>query len=197
MSDFVCEPLSKKHDRQAFDCGVTVLNNYLAKIAKQDVKRKAAAVFVLSPKSEPSRVAGFYTLCSTSIEMSSLPQELAKRLPRYPEVPAILIGRLARDITYPGVGSLLLADALTRCVRSQPKSQPASSLSIPRARTQPTSIQSSASYHFQESLIECSCPWPPLRSCKITRAERGHTTFCPVFGEPPYYFAAGLCFPDN
>lgn len=117
MSDFVCEPLSKKHDRQAFDCGVTVLNNYLAKIAKQDVKRKAAAVFVLSPKSEPSRVAGFYTLCSTSIEMSSLPQEMAKRLPRYPEVPAILIGRLARDITYPGVGSLLLADALTRCVR--------------------------------------------------------------------------------
>jgi hypothetical protein len=117
MSDFVCEPLSKKHDKQAFDCGIAVLNNYLAKIASQDVKRKAAAVFVLSPISDPSRVAGFYTLCSTSIELSSPPRELANRLPRYPEVSAILIGRLARDIAFPGTGSLLLADALTRCVR--------------------------------------------------------------------------------
>ncbi len=117
MSGFVCEALGKQHDRQAFDCGVIALNNYLAKIASQDVKRKAAAVFVLSPSSEPSRVAGFYTLCSTSIELSSLPQELTKRLPRYPEVSAILIGRLARDVAFPGAGSLLLADALTRCVR--------------------------------------------------------------------------------
>ena len=117
MSDFVCEALGKQHDRQAFDCGVPVLNNYLVKIANQDVKRKAAAVFVLSPKSEPARVAGFYTLCSTSIELASLPQELTKRLPRYPDVSAVLIGRLARDVAFPGAGSLLLADALTRCVR--------------------------------------------------------------------------------
>lgn len=117
MSDFVCEALGKQHDRQAFDCGVVALNNYLAKIASQDVKRKAAAVFVLSPSSEPSRVAGFYTLCSTSIELSSLPQQLTKRLRRYPEVSAILIGWLARDVAFPGAGSLLLADALTRCVR--------------------------------------------------------------------------------
>lgn len=117
MSDFVCEPLSKKHDKQAFDCGIAVLNNYLAKIASQDVKRKAAAVFVLSPDSEPSRVAGFYTLCSASIALSSLPRERANRLPHYPEVSAILIGRLARDVAFPGTGSLLLADALSRCVR--------------------------------------------------------------------------------
>lgn len=74
-------------------------------------------MFVLSPKSEPARVAGFYTLCSTSIELASLPQELTKRLPRYPDVSAVLIGRLAGDVAFPGAGSLLLADALTRCVR--------------------------------------------------------------------------------
>ena len=117
MSDFVCEPLGRQHDRHHFDCGVPVLNNYLVKIANQDVKRKAAAVFLLSPKSEPARVAGFYTLCSTSIELTSLPQELTKRLPRYPEVSAVLIGRLARDVAFPGTGRLLLADAVTRCVR--------------------------------------------------------------------------------
>ncbi len=76
MSDFVCEALCKQHDRQAYDCGVPVLNNYLVKIANQNVKRKAAAVFGLSPKSEPARMAGFYTLCSTSIELASLSQEL-------------------------------------------------------------------------------------------------------------------------
>lgn len=117
MSDFVCESLGTQHDRQNFDCGVPVLNEYLARIAGQDVKRKAAAVFVMTPMTEESRVVGYYTLCSTSIELTSLPADLASKLPRYPEIPAILIGRLARDISFPGVGSLLLADALARCVR--------------------------------------------------------------------------------
>lgn len=117
MTEFVCEPLGKQHNREQFDCGVPVLNHYLAKIAGQDVKRKAAAVFVLSALNLPERIVGYYTLCATSIELSSQPDELCKRLPLYPEVPAILIGRLARDLTLPGVGSLLLADALTRCVR--------------------------------------------------------------------------------
>ena len=117
MTEFVCEPLGKHHNRQQFDCGVPVLNNYLSNIAGQDVKRKAAAVFVLSAFTQPERVVGYYTLSATSIELSSLPADLRKKLPRYPEVPAILIGRLARGLTFPGVGSLLIADALTRCIR--------------------------------------------------------------------------------
>ncbi len=117
MSDFVCESLGQQHDRRNFDCGVPVLNEYPAKIAGQDIKRKTAAVFVMTPKTEASRVVGYYTLCSTSIELTSLPAELVSKLPRYPKIPAILIGRLARDTSFPGVGSLLLADALARCVR--------------------------------------------------------------------------------
>ena len=117
MSEFVCESLGKQHDREQFDCGVFVLNHYLAKIAGQDVKRKAAAVFVLTALAKPERVVGYYSLCATSIELSSLLAELRKKFPRYPEVSAILIGRLARDLNFPGTGPLLLADALTRCVR--------------------------------------------------------------------------------
>lgn len=117
MSEFVCSSLEKHHNRKQFDCGVEVLNHYLVRVASQDVKRKAAAVFVLAPITHPSRIAGYYTLCSTSIELAQLPPQLIKRLPRYPEVPAILIGRLARDVSFPGVGALLLADALDRCVR--------------------------------------------------------------------------------
>ena len=36
---------------------------------------------------------------------------------RYSSVPSLLIGRLARDRSFPGLGSVLLADAVTRCAR--------------------------------------------------------------------------------
>ena len=117
MKDHVCEPLGNQHDRTQFDCGVSVLIDYLAKYAKQDVKRKASAVFVLVERAEPKRVIGFYTLCATSVALSSLPEQAARKLPRYPGIPAILIGRLARDVNHAGVGALLLSDAITRCVR--------------------------------------------------------------------------------
>jgi ribosomal protein S18 acetylase RimI-like enzyme len=117
MKDFVCEPLSNQHDRTHFHCGVLVLNDYLKKYAEQDVKRKASAVFVLVIRSAPHRIIGFYTLCATSVALSDLPEEMIRKLPRYPEIPAILVGRLARDVNHPGVGELLLADAIARCVR--------------------------------------------------------------------------------
>ena len=59
MTEFVCAPLSKQHNREQFDCGVPVLNHYLEKIAGQDVKRKAAAVFVLTALNLPERVVGY------------------------------------------------------------------------------------------------------------------------------------------
>jgi ribosomal protein S18 acetylase RimI-like enzyme len=117
MKDYVCESLGNQHNRTQFDCGVSVLNDYLAKYAKQDVKRKASAVFVLVERSEPKRVIGFYTLCATSVALAELTEEVTKKLPRYPEIPAILVGRLARDVSHSGVGALLLSDAITRCVR--------------------------------------------------------------------------------
>lgn len=118
MSEYVCESLTNKHNRKDFDCGVEVLNDYLVRFASQDVKRKVAAVFVFTASEDPSRVVGYYTLCATSVELSGLPEETVKRLPRYPQVPGILIGRLARDVGHPGLGRLLLADALSRCARS-------------------------------------------------------------------------------
>lgn len=114
MSQFICEPLSTHHDRNSFDCGVQELDQYLRERASQDVRRRVAAVFVLVPDDEPNRIAGFYTLSSASTVLSDLPADLARRLPKYPKVPAVLIGRLARDREFPGVGKLLLLDALAR-----------------------------------------------------------------------------------
>lgn len=76
-----------------------------------------AAVYVLVPTAETTRIAGFYTLSATAIALRELPESFAKKLPRYPLVPAILIGRLARDVNFPGVGRKLLIDALQRALK--------------------------------------------------------------------------------
>jgi len=117
MTGFVCEPLAKHHDRQAFRCGDAELDEYLSQRAGQDMRRRVAAVFVVVPEGEPKRIAGFYTLSSASIALEELPLEITKALPRYPVVPAVLLGRLARDVNFPGLGKLLLLDALARSHR--------------------------------------------------------------------------------
>ena len=83
----------------------------------KNVRRRVAAVFVMTPEDQPQRVAGFYSLSSASIVLEELPPELVRHLPRYPLVPAVLLGRLARDVGFPGIGRLLLMDALARLLR--------------------------------------------------------------------------------
>jgi hypothetical protein len=117
MSKFICERLAKHHNRMAFDCGVPDLDVYLRQRASLDMRRHVAAVFVMVPEDEPNRIAGYYSLSSASILLDELPNDLVKKLPRYPNMPAVLIGRLARDISFSGVGRLLLIDALARSLR--------------------------------------------------------------------------------
>jgi len=66
-------------------------------------------------------VAGYYTLSATAVNVGKLPVQTARKLPRYPLVPATLLGRLAVDRRYQGkgYGRFLLADALFRSVRSE------------------------------------------------------------------------------
>lgn len=61
MSILRFERLTKEHDRSRFDCGESLLNAYLAQMAKQDQKRRAAAVFVMVDELQPKQVIGFYT----------------------------------------------------------------------------------------------------------------------------------------
>ena len=117
MAEFVTKALAKHHDRGAFRCGVEELDSYLRQQAGQDIKRRAAAVFVMCPTVEAGKIAGYYTLCSASVKLSVIPESRRKRLARYPDVPAILIGRLARDVGFPGIGAKLLADAFARSLR--------------------------------------------------------------------------------
>ncbi|MES9880846.1 MAG: GNAT family N-acetyltransferase [Sedimenticola sp.] len=113
--NLVIAPLNSTHDRQAFTCGVESLDRYLKKQARQDVKRRISSVFVATTAGAPTTVVGYYTLSTLSIELTRLPSDLARKLPRHP-IPAALIGRLAclKQAQGNPIGKMLLMDALKR-----------------------------------------------------------------------------------
>ena len=113
------EALGSQHDRSSFNCGVEPLDRYFRTQAGQDARKNMAAPFVLVLPA--GAIGGYYTLSSTAMKLTDLPAETIRRLPRYPLVPAILLGRLAVDLRYrgKGYGRFLLADALLRAVRSE------------------------------------------------------------------------------
>lgn len=108
-------PLGKHHDRAAFSCGADDLDRYLRERAGQDERKNLARVFV-AEGAKPQIVAGYYTVSSYGIDVGELPEANRKRLPRYPVIPAALIGRLAVAIPYQGtgLGERLLIDAIAR-----------------------------------------------------------------------------------
>lgn len=112
-------PIDKMYDRSTFDSGSEALDRYFREHVTQDVKRRVTACFVAL--SRDGRIAGYYTLSSASIYLGDLPVKLAKKLPRYPSIPAVRMGRLAVDRTFQGqgLGGALLADALIRIIRSE------------------------------------------------------------------------------
>lgn len=113
------EVLGPQHDRVGFSSGVEPLDRYFRTQAGQDYKKKMAAPFVLVLSD--GTVAGYYTLSSTAVELPELPEAVVRKIPRYPLIPATLLGRLAVDRRYQGrgYGRFLLADALFRAVRSE------------------------------------------------------------------------------
>jgi predicted N-acetyltransferase YhbS len=123
MSDsprYFIEPLdTARHRRAEFVCESPELTDFLQKRARKEMEARASACFVLVAASDPGRIVGYYTLSQTSVRAQELPESVTKKLPRYPELGATLIGRLARDLSWRGkeIGRLLLVDALRRSVR--------------------------------------------------------------------------------
>ena len=116
---FRLAPLDAAHDRTAFNSDSAPLNCYLREQVAQDVRRRVAACFVAL--ADGQRIAGYYTLASASLLLADLPASTSKKLPRYPTVPAVRMGRLAIDQAFKGqgLGGALLADALDRAARAE------------------------------------------------------------------------------
>jgi GNAT superfamily N-acetyltransferase len=112
---YLTTALNSSHKKQNFTCGNALLDRYLHKQAKQDVKRKLSACFILAD--ENGEVKGYYTLSNAGIPGTDLPQEWQKKLPpSYHSLPVTLLGRLAvsENAQGQGIGELLLIDALKR-----------------------------------------------------------------------------------
>ena len=116
---FRLEPLGDAHDRTGFACGQDPLDRYFQTQATQDIRRRVATCFVAVEVST-GLVAAYYTLAAAGIPIIDLPADLTKKLPRYPSIPAVRVGRLAVDARFQGrgLGGALLADALVRVMSS-------------------------------------------------------------------------------
>jgi GNAT superfamily N-acetyltransferase len=113
------EALSPHHDRSSFVSGVEPLDRYFRSQAGQDARKNMAAPFVLVLAD--GAIGGYYTLSATGVKLTEFPADITRKLPRYPLVPATLLGRLAVAKVHQGrgYGRFLLADALLRAVRSE------------------------------------------------------------------------------
>src|SRR5262249_49488668 len=111
------EPIAKRHDRAAFDCGDHALNEFLNRHARQNHERGAAKTFLAIAESDGKTVLGFYSLSPASIEYARTPDLLRKGLARH-DVPVFRLARLAvrQDLQGQGLGGHLLLLAGRRCI---------------------------------------------------------------------------------
>lgn len=112
--------LLAEHNRTGFECGEPALDGYFRIQVTQDVRRHLANCFV-AVEASTGLVAAFYTLSAASIPITDLPADITERLPRYPAIAAVRMGRLAVDQRFHGrgLGAALLADAVHRALQAQ------------------------------------------------------------------------------
>lgn len=115
-------PLNKHHDRKAFSCGKAALDNYLQKLASQDLKRRTAVTYILEGNKE-TEIAGYYTLSSFSIDPGKLTEKEKKILPKKRPVPCTLLGQFAIDNEHQGQGlaALMLVEIFYKVIEQSKK----------------------------------------------------------------------------
>ncbi|HXR38266.1 MAG TPA: hypothetical protein VN776_04210 [Terracidiphilus sp.] len=113
------EPIGKHHDREAFDCGETALNEFLRRYARKSHELGGAKTFLAIDDSHSQTILGFYSLSAASVAYARTPEIVKRGLARH-EVPAFRLARLAVDRRFQGqgFGGQLLLAAGRRCLRA-------------------------------------------------------------------------------
>lgn len=113
------EPIAKRHDRTAFDCGDAALNEFLRRYARQTHEQGGAKTFVAVDDDNPTHILGFYSLSPAAVEFARTPDLVKRGLARH-DVLVFRLGRLAVDRTMQrqGLGGQLLLAAGRRCLRA-------------------------------------------------------------------------------
>ena len=117
---FRIEVLTSRYNRKDFSCGDDALDRYFSERVTQDIRRRITACYV-ALAFETDCISGYYTLSAADIPLTDIPEEMIKRLPRYPSIPVARLGRLAVDLEFQGrrLGGALLWDAIMRSARSE------------------------------------------------------------------------------
>jgi len=104
----------RRHNREQFDSGEPVLDEWLRRYAGQNRRRDTAATWVIADARYI--VVAYASVAMTGIDRSAAPEMLAKDAPD--PVPALLLGRLAVDHRYSGlgIGTALAAHVLATAV---------------------------------------------------------------------------------
>ncbi len=108
--------LTADHIVDDFDCGYSVLNNWLYRYALQNQQSNAAMTFVVCRQ---NRVVGYYSLAVGAVHHEVVPARIKKGLARYP-IPIMVLARLAVDLRDQGhgIGKGLLKDAVLRTLQA-------------------------------------------------------------------------------
>jgi GNAT superfamily N-acetyltransferase len=108
-----------RHNREQFDSGEPILDEWLRRYAGQNRRRDTAATWVITTPDDV--VVAYASVAMTGIDCSAAPAGLIKGAPD--PVPALLLGRLAVDRRYAklGVGTALTAHVLATAVELNQK----------------------------------------------------------------------------
>jgi len=111
------EPIGKRHDREAFDCGEAALNEFLQRYARKSHEMGGAKTFLAIDDANNQTILGYYSLSPASIAYARTPEVIRRDLGRY-DVPAFRLARLAVDsnVQGQGLGGQLLLSAGKRCL---------------------------------------------------------------------------------
>ncbi len=105
--------LSRDHRTTGFDCLVESLNEWLIRRALKNDCSGGSRTYVVC---DGNKVVGYYAIAAGSIAHREAPGRIKKNMPD--PIPAVILGRLAVDHRYQGVGigQGLLRDALARAI---------------------------------------------------------------------------------
>jgi GNAT superfamily N-acetyltransferase len=109
----------RRHDREQFDSGEPVFDEWLRRYAGQNRRRDTAATWITADAN--GVVVAYASVAMTGIDRSAAPEMLAKGAPD--PVPALLLGRLAVDHRYRilGIGTALVTYVLATAVELNQK----------------------------------------------------------------------------
>jgi GNAT superfamily N-acetyltransferase len=113
------EPISRKHDRKAFDCGDAAMNDFLRRYARQSHDLGGAKTILAIDDADNKTIFGFYSLAPGALAYAETPEMMRRGLAQH-DVPGFRLARLATHVRLQGqgLGGQLLAAAARRCLRA-------------------------------------------------------------------------------